>query len=478
MRLLLLHLLCCYGSAYLLAQPAVNFRAFAPTFRQPTDIVADPRAADRLYVVEKRGSVQAFDTTAATVTPWLDLTSEVDSRSEGGLLGMAFHPDPDSQYVYLNYTVPSPTTRELLTTIARFPLDAEGRPLPQDRSVLLTIEQPANNHNAGDLAFGPDGYLYIPTGDGGGGGDPFRSGQDPQTLLGKLLRIDVDRRSEGRTYAIPDDNPFVGSADTLDEIWALGLRNPWRISFDRLTGDLYIADVGQSDREEVNIQAGGAAGGSNYGWNCREGFLAFGSADRDRCVSDPDRYTDPALDYPHGGNGSINGASITGGYVYRGPSANLQGYYIFGDFARQRLFFYRGDLPEAERLTVITDAPPRQISTFGEGTDGSLFVADFSGTVYRISGEASTATAQVGEAYRLVAYPNPTAGEAVVMLPTGFRPQTVRVLDAAGRVVRTAAAGPAEGRRYPVDLNGLTPGLYTVRLLSHDEEAVVRLRVR
>ena len=478
MRPLLLLLLCCCGSSCLLAQPTVNFRAFAPTFRQPTDIVADPRVPDRLYVVEKRGSVQAFDTSSATVALWLDLTSEVDSRSEGGLLGMAFHPDPDSQYVYLNYTVPSPTTDNLLTTIARVPLDTEGQPLPQDRSVLLTIEQPANNHNAGDLAFGPDGYLYIPTGDGGGGGDPFRSGQDPQTLLGKLLRIDVDRRTEDRNYAIPDDNPFMGSTDTLNEIWALGLRNPWRISFDRLTGDLYIADVGQGDREEVNIQAGGAAGGSNYGWNCREGFLAFGSADRDRCVSDPDRYTDPALDYPHGGNGSINGASITGGYVYRGPSTNLQGYYIFGDFARQRLFFYRGDLPEAERLTVITDAPPRQISTFGEGNDGSLFVADFSGTIYGISGEVSTATVQVGEAYRLVAYPNPTTGAVVITLPSGFKPQTARVLDAAGRLVRTLPEVVTEGRQYRVELGGMAPGLYTIRLQSRREQAVVRIRLR
>ena len=455
------------------AQPTVRFEPLPVTFSEPVDIVAD-RTTDLLYIVEKAGRIRAYDSLTDQTTTWLDLRSLVDDRSEGGLLGMAFHPSPDSPYVYLNFTTPDGA--RLQTNIARYTLQQDGVPDVDSRTTLLIIPQPANNHNAGDLAFGPDGYLYIPTGDGGGGGDPFDNGQDPQSLLGKLLRIDVDTLQGARSYAIPPDNPFVNSSDTLPEIWALGLRNPWRISFDRQTGDLYIADVGQGAREEVNIQGGGAAGGSNYGWNCREGLIAF-SGSSDRCTSEV-TYTDPAFDYPHSGNGDLNGASITGGFVYRGPAANLQGYYLFGDFARRRLFFYRADLPEAERLTVRTDAPARSISTFGEGRDGTPFVADFnSGVIYRIDGDGMTQVRRIPATQPLRIYPNPAMDRVYVGVPAEFSRGELVLTDVHGRVVLRQAV-TARGDRIPLALPaGQAPGVYSLQLRTAEFRAVGQLRV-
>ncbi|WP_420460644.1 PQQ-dependent sugar dehydrogenase [Neolewinella sp.] len=467
------------------AQPQATLQPLAESFDQPTDIVAAPRTESMLYIVEKEGRVQAVDTAAAAKTLWLDLSGEVDDRSEGGLLGMAFHPEPDSAYVYLNYTVPSPTSSNLLTTIVRLSLGDDGTPDVASRRIILTMEQPANNHNAGDLAFGPDGYLYIPTGDGGGGGDPYDNGQDPQSLLGKLLRIDVNTPTDANTppgvldYAIPPDNPFADSADTLAEIWSLGLRNPWRISFDRATGDLWIGDVGQNEREEVDLQLAGSAGGQNYGWNCREGFAAFANSSERFCGNGDQAFTAPELDYPHGGGGQLNGRSVTGGFVYRGPSANLQGYYIFGDFAARRLFFYRADLPEGERFTVRTDIPLSSISTFGEGSDGSLFVADFEeGTVYRIVGEGTTATRGQRTTVQLAVYPNPATDELRFELPPAFGAEVqIELRNMEGRTVLDRQL-TATNNRATLSLPELVPGLYTLSLTDGERLAVGRVVIR
>ena len=481
---LLLTLLSCTLCAFTIAQPRVSLEPLFASLSQPVDIVADPRTDGVLYIVEKGGRIQALDTAAATKTRWLDLSDEIDDRSEGGLLGMAFHPNDDSTYVYLNYTVPSPTSSNLLTTIARLSLASDGTPDVASRRVLLTIEQPANNHNAGDLAFGPDGYLYVPTGDGGGGGDPYDNGQDPQTLLGKILRIDVNTPIDANTpagtldYTIPPDNPFVGTADTLDEIWSLGLRNPWRISFDRATGDLWIGDVGQNEREEVDLQLAGSAGGQNYGWNCREGFAAFGNSSERFCGDGPQSFTAPELDYPHGGSGQLNGRSVTGGFVYRGPSANLQGYYIFGDFAARRLFFYRADLPEGERFSVRTDIPLSSISTFGEGSDGSLFVADFEATIYRIVGEGTTAIRAQQPTVRLAVYPNPVTDELRFELPPAFGAEVqIELRNMEGRSVLDRQL-TATNNRATLRLPELVPGLYTLSLTDGERLAAGRVVIR
>jgi hypothetical protein len=248
----------------------------------------------------------------------------------------------------------------------------------------------------GDLRFGPDGYLYVATGDGGSGGDPwgqFGNGQNPQTLLGKILRLDV---TNGSPYAIPGDNPFVGDAGALDEIWALGLRNPWRISFDRETGDLFIADVGQNAREEVNFQPAASSGGENYGWRCYEGNAAFNLSGCGSAGS----YVFPIYDYPHTNNQNPDdaGQSITGGFVYRGQQfPALTGHYLFADFVRSHVWLARSEGGDWLVEPLGRVAGLSNPSTFGEGCDGELYVAGYGGTLYQVQGAAPQLPVTSGE---------------------------------------------------------------------------------
>ncbi len=450
-------------SGPLQGQPTVKLTALPTTFAQPVDIASSGHMDGVLYVVEKRGRVQAHRLSDGTNTVFLDLTDRVSAASEGGLLGLAFHPAPDSNYCYVNYTAPGQGGGvALVTTISRFTVPAGGEVDAGSERVLLTIPQPAANHNAGDLAFGPDGYLYIPTGDGGGAGDPFDHAQDPQSLLGKLLRIDVDRGDPlaGTNYAIPADNPFTTTVDTLAEIWALGLRNPWRISFDRLTGDLWIGDVGQNQREEINFQPVNSPGGQNYGWNCREGLVAYGQSSS-RCGTGAQDFVNPLLEYPHGGNGDLNGRSVTGGFVYRGPYADLDGYYVFADFVSPRVFLY--DTEAAGAVTVLTNLPPNSISTFGEGNHGALYVADYRGKVYEVT--AGTATSvRDGLNLDLRVYPNPASAWLYVELPDAREAarQFMLYQTDGKRVGEWLAPFPTADGRYRLQLPDLPAGVYTL----------------
>jgi glucose/arabinose dehydrogenase len=307
--------------------------------------------------------------------PLLDISDRVGSGgSEQGLLGLAFHPNyAQNGLLFVNYA-----DLQGNTVVSRFSMAPgweQGSPLaadPGSETPLLRLEQPAANHNGGHLAFGPDGYLYIGTGDGGAAGDQYGNGQNGATLLGAMLRLDVN---SGEPYTIPADNPFIGDPNIRDEIWAIGLRNPWRYAFDRLTGDLYIADVGQNLYEEVNLQPA-AQGGQNYGWPIMEASHCF-PADA-QC--DRTGLTLPLLEYDHS-----QGCSVTGGYVYRGEEfPGLRGVYIFGDYCSGKIWGVAAQTA-SQQVVELADAD-LQLSSFGEDEQGELYLLDMgSGALYKLA---------------------------------------------------------------------------------------------
>ena len=338
---------------------------------------------DRLFVVDANGRILAYEVTLdgpfGAPSTFLDITDRVLCCGERGLLGLAFHPDfAGNRYFFVYYTRKDDGD----VVIARFRAFADGASGdPATERILLTIEHSTySNHNGGGLAFGPDGYLYAAVGDGGGGGDPLQNGQNLGTLLGKVLRLapDVSEPSEDPPppYTVPPTNPFVGTAGARPEIWAWGLRNPWRISFDRLTDDLFIADVGQGNREEVNLQPAGAEGGANYGWPRMEGTACYSPGSGCQTGS----LLLPILDYTHG-----EGCSVTGGYRYRGSRVpTLHGAYLFGDFCSKKIWV---GLQASNGLWSKTEllSTSLSISTFGEDAAGEVYVAHIGGTVHRIA---------------------------------------------------------------------------------------------
>lgn len=360
-----------------LAVSLLGCRSHAQTLRLVlvTDGLAQPvavaHAADeRLFVVEQAGVIRVVDSAGLASQPFLDIRDRVGSGGERGLLGLAFPSDfASSGRFYAYYTDRSGTS-----VLSRFRVsDDPSRADPASEEVLITQAQPRANHNGGQLAFGPDGYLYWGLGDGGGGGDPTNAGQNLATLLGKLLRIDVGPSSG---YAVPPTNPFVTTEGALDEIWAYGLRNPWRFSFDRATGDLYVADVGQNQIEEVNFQSAGSPGGQNYGWNVMEGDACFAPASG----CDQSGLVLPVFTYRHG---PTTGRSITGGYVYRGQAIpELSGRYLYGDYVSGRVWVT--DAASGWEGTLLWDAD-FSISTFGEDAAGELYVVDHDGRLYRLA---------------------------------------------------------------------------------------------
>ena len=350
---------------------------------RPVFVTAPPGDTLRLFIVEQfSAQIKMMKGDVLLATPFLDINDLViDNGNERGLLGLAFHPDYAlNGYLFVNYTDNSGNT-----VIARFTVSSNPDLAEPDSIVtLLTISQPFANHNGGMLAFGPnDGYLYIGMGDGGSSGDPVNRAQDDGEFLGKMLRIDVDN---GSPYAVPSDNPSAGPGDPLDEIWAKGLRNPWRFSFDRMTGDLYIGDVGQNVYEEIDFQPATSFGGENYGWRLMEGNNCFNPP----VNCDPGGLTYPIHEYTHGGNPFR--CSVTGGYVYRGTALpNLQGTYFFADFCSDQIWSFRYDgviisefsdrtaeLAPGEGLSID------RISSFGEDGMGELYMVDLDGEIFKL----------------------------------------------------------------------------------------------
>jgi glucose/arabinose dehydrogenase len=335
------------------------------------NLVSVTHAGDsRLFITLQSGLVMIHDGTHVLPQPFLDVRSLVTSGGERGLLSIAFHPDyAQNGFFYVNYTNLSGNT-----VVARYsvsPLDP-NRADPSSALPILAITQPFSNHNGGQLQFGPDGYLYIGMGDGGSGGDPGNRAQNLNDLLGKMLRIDVD---SGSTYAIPPSNPFAGQAGVRPEIWSYGLRNPWRFSFDRATGDLWIADVGQGTWEEIDFQPVTSIGGENYGWRRMEGTHCFNPSSN----CNPGTLVLPVIEYDHG-----VGCSVTGGYVYRGTrNPRLAGQYIYGDYCTGRIFGATRNASGTVTTSPLIDVS-FNISTFGEDVAGEVYVGDYSnGILYR-----------------------------------------------------------------------------------------------
>jgi glucose/arabinose dehydrogenase len=335
-------------------------------YRRPVDIqdVGD----GRLFVVEQVGTIRVWQDGVVLPDPFLDLRDRVGiSANEQGLLGLAFHPDYASNgRFFVNYTDHNGDT-----VIARFLVSQEpNRADPTSETVLLEIDQPFPNHNGGGLAFGPDGFLYVGMGDGGSAGDPRGNGQSLDTLLGKMLRIDVDG---GEPYATPPDNPFP----TRPEIWAYGLRNPWRFAFDSLTGDLYIGDVGQNRWEEVDFQPAGAPGGANYGWNLLEGTHSYEGGGTEGL-------TPPVAEYSHDGS-----CSVTGGVVVRDPALpELMGVYLYADYCSGLVWGLVRD-PAGAWQSALLFPTGLQISSFGEAANGEVYLAYHEGAVYRLERAAA-----------------------------------------------------------------------------------------
>jgi glucose/arabinose dehydrogenase len=339
--------------------------------------LAAPAGDARLFVVEKGGRIRIFEHDTLRTDPFLDISALVSTGSEQGLLGLAFHPDyATNGRFFVDYTDTKGDTRIAEYHVSSDPAIADLG----SASVMLTVPQPYSNHNGGQLAFGPDGYLYIGMGDGGSGGDPDGHGQATDDLLGSLLRIDVNGASP---YTIPAGNPWADSAGARGEIWSIGLRNPWRFSFDRTTHDLYIADVGQGNYEEVDVStaASGGGRGANYGWNTMEGNACYQAASCDRTG-----LVLPVVQYDHS-----EGCSITGGYVYRGSAIpDIRGHYFYADFCGGWIRSFRfADAAATDERSWDMLAPGGSITSFGEDAAGELYVMTSDGTLDRIVAEGS-----------------------------------------------------------------------------------------
>ncbi len=358
------------------AQPVIGFSNLVSGLSSPVDITNAGDGTNRLFIVEQSGRIRIHNGASLLVTPFLDISSIISSGGERGLLSLAFHPGyAINRYFFIYYTN---TSGDI--TIARYQAQAGNPNLADALSgvVLLNIPKPFANHNGGDLNFGPDGYLYFGTGDGGSGGDPNNLSQNGLSLLGKMIRIDVNNFLFPPYYTIPADNPYIADPNVDDRIWAIGLRNPWRWSFDRATNDMWIADVGQGSWEEVNFRAAGTTGGVNYGWRCYEGNAAYNTAG---CLPQAS-YISPIFEYPH--VFATGGFSITGGFVYRGTEfPALQGYYICADYVSGNVWLINPN-GSGGWITRRQSGLPGSISAFGEAENGTLYAVSLGGSIYKV----------------------------------------------------------------------------------------------
>jgi glucose/arabinose dehydrogenase len=433
-------------ASFMLGAQTISIQEFASGFNNPVDIA---HAGDsRLFIVEQGGAIKIVNANGAiNSTPFLTLsTSVIATGGERGLLGLAFHPNyATNGYFYVNYTRASDGD----TVIARYSVNESNPNVanPNSAQIILIVDQPASNHNGGCLRFGPDGYLYIGMGDGGGAGDTNNYAQNINNLLGKMLRINVD---SGSPYSNPSDNPFVGVAGA-DEIWAVGLRNPWKFSFNRLNGDLWIADVGQYEIEEIN-KVSSTASGLNYGWRCYEGNSVFNGSG---CPS-ISTFTMPFAQYTHSGT---SGCSITGGYAYTGSLyPSFQGKYFFSDYCLNKI----GTVDSATGAITFTTnftGGSNSFTTFGEDVNGELYIAGTSqDKVYKII-DPNMGTADFVK-NGLSLYPNPAQGEFYLKNTNQIELENIKVFDLTGKMLLQNTIGNQENTI--ITTTNLQQGLYLV----------------
>ncbi|MCG6117823.1 MAG: PQQ-dependent sugar dehydrogenase [Aquimonas sp.] len=435
-------------AAAVTAQPSLELRPVFNGLSQPLYLTHAGDASGRIFIVQQRGRILVGRDGEVLDTPFLDLDGQLSGDSEQGLLGLAFAPDyASSGRFYVYYTRPDGTAELARYRVGNQPDRADA----SSKQVLLSIPQPFANHNGGWIGFGPDGFLYVASGDGGSSNDPQNHGQRLDSLLGKVLRLDVS----GSGAAIPADNPFVGQAGRRGEIWAYGLRNPWRASFDRVSGDLWIADVGQQGREEVNFQRAGSNGGANYGWRTLEGSQCL----QPGCTTAGTVL--PVTEY-----GRALGCSITGGYVYRGSRyPALTGTYVFGDFCSGRIFGLRrvaegsgADAFVREEL----DATGMPIASFGEDEAGNLYLVSYSGTVYSVAYGDAVDSAAIGRGHTGTWYDPAQNGHGlfIEVLAGNLVVAYWFTFDSQGRQAWFGGVGSIEGRRARVAVSRAEGGRF------------------
>ena len=372
----------------------------ADGYKKPVFITSYPNNAKLLYIVEQAGLIKLINDGKKLSRPFFDINKRVVNPNrpgdERGLLGFAFHPNhTNNGKFYINYM-----DNDGNTIVSEFSTNSELRANHKSERIILKLKQPYGNHNGGDIQFGPDGYLYISIGDGGKAGDPLNAGQDLSSLFGKIIRIDIEQEP----YGIPKSNPFFGQKDKREEIWAWGLRNVWRFSFDKQTGDKYLADVGQNKWEEVNFEPASSKGGLNYGWRIMEANHCYDP--KENCPTEG--LIKPIIEYPNDANHpafafriieelsfsetDVEGCSVTGGYVYRGQKIkSMQGQYIFGDYCSGNIWTLKVVNGKAinfknrtEEINIGGGEFTTYISSFGQDSDGEIYIIDYNGGIYKL----------------------------------------------------------------------------------------------
>ena len=435
----------------------IDIELFQNGFSSPVDL--QNAGDDRLFVVEQGGRIKILQADGTINSDlYLNISSLVSSGSEQGLLGLAFHPDYNNNgYFYINYTKTNGDTR-----ISRFSVDPTNPDIALSGSEFTIIEydQPFSNHNGGGIAFGADGYLYIATGDGGNGGDPGNRAQNTTILLGKLLRIDIDNTSTGRNYSIPSDNPFAGSAVNAEEIWAYGLRNPWRFSFDSLNQDIWIGDVGQQNVEEID-RAGSTEAGLNYGWRCYEGSDPFNTSG---CPPMQD-LTFPIAEYSS--SSATSNCSITGGYVYRGSNYPvMEGLYFFADVCSGLI----GTVDSLGNLTEHGNFSGAWVS-FGVDVNEELYIVGIGGSIFRVIDTFIVGTSDFDNPLSIIMTPNP-ASENLNVLVENDQIRSISIVDIKGSLLLKEDNLLSPSINF--DVSSLNQGFYIVKIDSENGKSAIK----